>query len=81
METPAQKPRVRYAQYDLISIPEDVPELGVQKGHEGVIRSLDYYNDTVYASVLVTYSTNQPRGWVGMEVAPSEKISSYATIS
>ena len=78
METLAQKPgKARYAEYDRISIPEDVPALGVRKGNEGVIHSLDYHNETVYASVLVTYSTNQPRGWIGVQVAPKQKVSSY----
>lgn len=53
---------------------------GVEKGKEGVIHNLDYHNETVYASVLVTYSTNQPRGWVDVQVAPREKVSSYTTI-
>ncbi|MGB3634493.1 MAG: hypothetical protein WA982_10680 [Rubrobacteraceae bacterium] len=78
METTLQKnSKARYAEYDRISIPEDVPALGVEKGYEGVIQSLDYQNETVYASVLVTYSTNQPRGWVDVQVAPREKVSSY----
>ncbi|MDP8940634.1 MAG: hypothetical protein M3N10_10175 [Actinomycetota bacterium] len=81
METPTQKrSKARYAEYDCISIPEDVPELGVKKGAERVIHNLDYHNGAVYASVLVTYSTNQPRGWVGVQVAPEEKVSSCTEI-
>ncbi len=82
METIAQKPgKARYAEYDRISIPEDVPALGVQKGYEGVVYGLDYRNETVHASVLVTYSTNQPRGWVGLQVAPEKKVSSYTALA
>lgn len=82
METPTQtRSKARFAEYDRISIPEDVPALGVEQGNEGVIHSLDYHNETAYASVLVTYSTNQPRGWVDVEVAPKEKVSAYAAIA
>ncbi|CAN5878079.1 hypothetical protein BH23ACT11_BH23ACT11_19500 [soil metagenome] len=78
METLAQMPhKARYAEYDRISIPEDVPALGVERGTEGVIYGLENHNDTVYASVLVSYSTNQPRAWIGVQVAPKEKISSF----
>ena len=74
METPVRnRSKPRYAEYDRITIPEDVPALGVEKGNEGVIHGLDYQNDAVYASVLVSYSTNQPRGWVGVQVAPRKK--------
>lgn len=69
-----------YAEYDRIPIPEDIPALGVEKGCQGVVHNLDYQNDTVYASVLVTYSTNQPRGWVDMQVAPEKKVASYNAI-
>ncbi|CAN5609945.1 hypothetical protein BH24ACT22_BH24ACT22_21320 [soil metagenome] len=82
MEALAKKSgKARYAEYDRISIPEDVPELGVEKGNEGIIQSLDYQNETVYASVLVTYSTNQPRGWVDVQVAPRERVSSYSAVA
>lgn len=82
LETLVQtRSKARFAEYDRISIPEDVPALGVEQGNEGVIRSLDYNNETVHASVLVTYSTNQPRGWVDVQVAPKEKVSSYTTIA
>lgn len=82
METLTQeRSKARYTEYDRISIPEDVPALGVEKGYEGVIHGLDYHDDIVYASVLVSYSTDQPRGWVGVQVAPEEKVSSYTTIA
>ncbi len=81
METPVQKRnKALYAEYDRIAIPEDIPALGVEKGNLGVIHSLDYHNENVYASVLVTYSTNQPRGWVDVQVAPREKVSSYSFV-
>lgn len=80
MET-RDRSKARFAEYDRISIPEDVPELGVEQGNEGVIHSLDYRNETVHASVLVTYSTEQPRGWVDVQVAPEARVSSYTAIA
>jgi hypothetical protein len=44
-----------------------------------VIEKLDYNNDRVYASVLVTYSTQQPRGSVLVDLTPEEKVLSYTT--
>lgn len=78
METSGQnRSKALYAEYDRIPIPEDVPELGVEKGNEGVIRELKHHPNSVTASVMVTYSTNQPKGWVDVQVAPQEKVSSY----
>ncbi len=73
----ASNRRLYYTEYDRIPIPADIPELGVQKGEEGVVRSLRNGGDEVHAAVQVTYSTNQPKGWVDMQVVPEEKISSY----
>lgn len=75
METPTR--RLYYTEYDRIPIPQDIPELGIEKGTEGVIRSLRNHRDEVHATVQVTYSTNQPRGWVDMQVIPEERVSSY----
>jgi hypothetical protein len=68
--------QLRYQEYDRISIPEDVPALGIEKGDEGVIRGLTLHNETVFAFVM-TYSTGQTRGWVIMELKPRKKIRSY----
>jgi hypothetical protein len=75
LETPARK--LYYTEYDRIPIPQDIPDLGIQKGAEGVIRSLRHHRNGVHAAVQVTYSTNQPRGWVDLQVVPEEKVSSY----
>lgn len=82
METPVkERSKASYREYDRVSIPEDVPELGVEKGNEGVVHDLSYGKETVHASVLVRYSTNQPRGWIQLQVSPEEKISSYTTVA
>jgi hypothetical protein len=62
--TTAKGARVLYQEHDRIPIPEDVPELGIRRGDEGVIRRLTYLRNTVFAFVMVTYSTGQLRGWV-----------------
>lgn len=77
METQTPDKSSLYAERDLIPIPGNIPELGVEHGHEGVIEKLDYRNDRVYASVLVTYSTKQPRGSVLMGLAPVNRVISY----
>ncbi len=71
--------RLLHREYDRITIPEDVPELGVKAGDEGVIRGLDLDKDRVFAFVTVTYSTGQLRGWVVMEIKPDHKVLSYTT--
>ena len=76
METQTMAGRqLRYQEYDRISIPEDVPALGIARGDEGVIRGLVLHNETVF--VMVTYSTGQTRGWVIMELKPQKKVRSY----
>ncbi len=78
METTTTRgPRLRHQEHDRIAIPEDVPELGVRAGDEGVIRRLTYLRETVFAFVMVTYSTGQLRGWVVVEVKPDRKVRSY----
>ncbi len=67
-----------YTQYDRIALPEGIPDLGVAAGSEGIINRLDYQRNHVYADVTVTYSTQQPRGSVLMEITPEEKILSYS---
>ena len=77
--TRAFRSRLRYQEHDCIAIPEDVPELGIREGDEGIIRKLDFHNNTVFAFVMVTYSTGQLRGWVVMEIKPQTKVVSYTT--
>ena len=80
MQTPATSSvRLRHQEYDRISIPEDVPALGVEEGDEGVVRGLHLDNETVLALVAIAYSTGQPRGEVTMEVKPLRKVRSYST--
>ncbi len=77
--TRVQSGRLLYQEYDRISIPEDVPALGVKAGDEGVIRGLNLRHDRVFAFVMITYSTGQLRGWVVMEIKPDHKVLSYTT--
>jgi len=63
MQTPATSgTRLRFQEYDRISIPEDVPALGIEEGDEGVIRGLQLDNETILALVAIAYSTGRPRG-------------------
>lgn len=78
METPTKKrSKPLYTEYDRIAIPEDVSELGVKRGNEGVIRELKHHPNRVIASVMVTHSTNQPKGLVDVQVAPLKRVASY----
>ena len=80
MQTPATTDvRLHHQEHDRISIPEDVPALGVEEGDEGVVRGLHLDNETVLAFVAIAYSTGQPRGEVTMEVKPLRKVRSYTT--
>jgi len=80
MEAPTIKStRVLHQEHDRIPIPEDVPELGIRRGDEGVIRRLTYLRNTVFAFVMVTYSTGQLRGWVVVEIKPERKVRSFNT--
>ena len=79
--TSARGTRVLYQEHDRIPIPEDVPELGIRRGDEGVVRRLTYLRNTVFAFVMVTYSTGQLRGWVVVEIKPERKVRSYTTVS
>jgi hypothetical protein len=70
--------RLAYQEHDLISIPEDVPALEVERDDEGIVRELILLNDKVVtAFVEVPYSTGQTRGWVLMQIMPEEKVLSY----
>lgn len=71
--------RLIYQEHDRIPVPEDVPALGVKKGDEGIIRRLDLHNDTVFAFVMINYSTGQTRGWVILELKPDQRVRSYTT--
>ena len=80
MENCTSGAQLRHQEYDRISIPEDVPALGVEKGDEGIIRGLHLDNETVLAFVVVSYSTGQTRGWVILEIKPEKKVRSYTTV-
>ncbi len=79
--TTAKGTRVLYQEHDRMPIPEDVPELGIREGNEGVVRRLTYLRNTVFAFVMVTYSTGQPRGWVVVEIKPERKVRSFTIAS
>ena len=81
MQAPAtaKGARVLYLEHDRMPIPEDVPELGIRRGDEGVIRRLTYLRNTVFAFVMVTYSTGRVRGWIVVEIKPERKVRSYTT--
>jgi len=81
VQAPTAKSVRLHQEYDRISVPEAVPELGVRAGEEGVIRRLTYLRDTVFAFVMMTYSTGQPKGWVVVEVKPERKVRSFAAIA
>jgi hypothetical protein len=66
-----------YEVHDRISIPEDVPELEIERGDKGVIRELVLINESVAAFVEVSYSTGQTKGWILVKVMPEVKVLSY----
>lgn len=78
METSTQEHRGRpvYLVNDRIPVPDSVPDLGVEKGDEGIIRRLTF-RDSVTALVEVPYSTGQTRGWISMQTMPEKKVLSY----
>lgn len=77
MQTPTTK--LLHQEHDLISVPDDVPVLGVREGDEGIIRKLTYLHNTVFAFVRIDYSTGQTRGWVIMEIKPNLEVRSFTT--
>lgn len=68
----------RYQEYDLVPICEDIPQLDVKRGEEGVIHGLDLRNNTVLALVKVYRSTRQLKGLVEMRLRPDEEVVSYS---
>jgi hypothetical protein len=76
MEAPARERsrQLVYQLHDSISIPEDVPDLEVKRGEEGIVRELVMHNESVTAFVEIRYSTGQTKGWVVVEVMPEEKV-------
>ena len=69
--------RPNYQAYDVIPIPEDIPEIGVKKGDEGVVENLSLSHNTVVASVRVYHSTRQSKGMVDMRIKPGEEVVSF----
>ena len=67
-----------YIEHDRISIPRDIPELGVSRGDAGLVKGLTLRNEIVTASVRVDYSTGQTRGWVEMTIKPDERVVSFS---
>ena len=66
-----RREHLRHQEYDQISITEDVPALGIEEGDEGILRGLTLHNETVFAFVAITYSTDQRMGDRGAQ-APEE---------
>ena len=80
MQAPTtRRGRLLCQERDRIPIPEDVPALGIRKGDEGIVRKLDLYNDTVFAFLMITYSTGQIRGWIIMGIKPNHKVRFFTT--
>lgn len=71
--------KLRLQEHDLISVPDDVPALGVREGDQGIIRKLTYLHNTVYAFVRIDYSTGQTRGWIIVEIKPNLEVRSFTT--
>ena len=69
-----------YKQYDLVTIPADIPALGVKLGETGLVRDLDLRRGgvDVVATMQMVAPTGRTKGWVEMEVRPAEKVLSYA---
>ncbi len=70
--------RLFYREHDLISIPQDIPELGISEGQSGIVKDLDFDHGRVQALVRVNYSTGQTRGWVEMDVMPEQKVLAFS---
>lgn len=79
--TEARRERARrlvYSELDLVPVPEVIPGLGVEKGDECLIQTLELRNEDIVALLKVAYSTGRTRGWIEMKVAPEEKVLSYS---
>jgi hypothetical protein len=81
MEAPLCAGTPKYQEHDLVPICEDIPQLDVRRGDEGVIEDLDLRNDTVVARVKVYRSTRQQKGLVEMRIRPSEEVVSYSPVA
>lgn len=68
-----------YRELDAISIPEAVPELGVEAGDSGVIEAV--YDDGRMLSVEVPRDDGTSVGFVDIEVGPELHVVSYSPLS
>lgn len=67
-------------EYDLVTIPADIPAIGVKLGEKGLVRNLDLrLGGDVIATLQLVSPTGLTKGWVEMEVRPEERVRSYAT--
>ena len=65
-------------EYDLVTIPADIPALGVKLGEKGLVRDLALrIGGDVVATLELVAPTGLTKGWVEMEVRPTEKVLSY----
>jgi hypothetical protein len=78
LEARVRQARPIYQEHDVIPIPEDIPQLGVKKGDEGVIEDLNLRDNTVEASVRVYHSTRQAKGLVSLKIRPEEEVLAYS---
>lgn len=66
-------------EYDLVTIPMDIPALGVKLGEKGLVRDLDLkLGGGIIATLQLVAPTGLTKGWVEMEVRPDERVLSYA---
>ena len=66
-------------EYDLVAIPANIPALGVKIGETGLVRDLDLrIGGDVIATLQLVAPTGLTKGWVEMEVRPTEKVLSYS---
>jgi len=68
--------RLPYQAFDVIELPEDVPDCGVRAGERGQIESLDLRTNgnEIVALVRVPYSTGQTRCRLEVNLRPETKI-------
>ncbi len=66
-------------EYDLVAIPADIPAIEVKLGETGLVRDLDLrLGGGVIATLQLISPTGMTKGWVEMEVRPSERVLSYS---